>query len=770
MIKKLLFRKAFLLSAAVLGLFASTVDAQNAVKDTNPINDIMFQSFGWDEFRLARHQTGFYNFYLSQTDYLSEAGVDMIWMPPPSQSTGGVGYIPTQLFNFAQTAWGKEAELKAMLTKMNAVGMYPIADIVVNHRGGTRGWMDFTNPTWSCKTVVSNDEATGNAAATPQPCGNQDTGDGFDGGRDLDHTQQETRDGVKEFLSRLKGLGFKGWRWDVAKGFAAQYFGEYNADSKPYYSVGEFWDGDSGKLKNWVDGTNKNSGIFDFANYYVLSNALKFNSYGSLNAGGRMPGISGFIGYDDKSVTFVDNHDTFSLSEAILGDNIMKGYAYILTHPAIPCVWAAHYYGGSYTKDGVTRVYTDNQAPINRLMAVRKQNGINAYSSVNIVQSGGTYAAYVSPTFGSQPTVAVKIGPGNWSPEGSGWIMNASGTDYAVWSKKQISTPKAPDEAEVSIGLVGIGVTGTDAGWSSDVVMTSTDNENYIIASQTFVGGKVKFRANAAWTLNWGGTTFPNGTGVLDGAIEITVPAGTYKVEFNRKTAAYKFTLIGAPCVCAAVDAPVCANGKTYANACEAECAGQTVYTTGKCQIDPTWPKIGMVGSAVNDDTTWGTDVFMQTTDGVNYTLTYTFKIGETKFRQDSAWVNDWGSAAFPSGTGTKTAGNIPVPEAITYDVTFNRTTGVYFFEPNLSRSDFSKNEDAANIQIYPNPSQSDWNISAEEEITSVSVLNSFGSTVATGKLDGNKAIVSGAGLSTGLYFAVVKTTNSVKTIKLIKR
>jgi hypothetical protein len=84
------------------------------------------------------------------------------------------------------------------------------------------------------------------------------------------------QNGYKEFLSRLKALGFKGWRWDVAKGFSASYFGNYINDSKPYYSVGEFWDGNVNALKNWITGTYSGggatiSGAFDFSLYYTLS-------------------------------------------------------------------------------------------------------------------------------------------------------------------------------------------------------------------------------------------------------------------------------------------------------------------------------------------------------------------------------------------------------------------------------------------------------------------------------------------------------------------
>jgi hypothetical protein len=106
-----------------------------------------------------------------------------------------------------------------MLTNMNSRGVYPIADVVVNHRNGTTGWTDFTNPTWGCETICSNDDAANpaNVYTGCRPSGAADTGEEFKGSRDLDHTNLTVQNGVKDFLSRLKALGFKGWRWDVAK-------------------------------------------------------------------------------------------------------------------------------------------------------------------------------------------------------------------------------------------------------------------------------------------------------------------------------------------------------------------------------------------------------------------------------------------------------------------------------------------------------------------------------------------------------------------------
>lgn len=94
---------------------------------------------------------------------------------------------------------------------------------------------------------------------------------------------------------------------------------------------------------------------------------------------------------------------------------------------------------------------------------------------------------------------------------------------------------------------------------------------------------------------------------------------------------------------------------------------------------------ISLIGSGVGG---WSTDVNLTTTDNVHYTKSNvpfapTLDDGvmkcEVKFRQDAAWTFNWGSAAFPTGTGVQSGANIVVVPG-TYDVTFNLTTKEYSF------------------------------------------------------------------------------------------
>jgi hypothetical protein len=89
---------------------------------------------------------------------------------------------------------------------------------------------------------------------------------------------------------------------------------------------------------------------------------------------------------------------------------------------------------------------------------------------------------------------------------------------------------------------------------------------------------------------------------------------------------------------------------------------------------------VGIVGSFNN----WGgssSDIFMNSLDGINWTVTYTFfSDTEVKFRLDQDWAVNWGDSTFPSGIGIPSGANIPVL-AGTYNIFFNSGSGSYSFE-----------------------------------------------------------------------------------------
>jgi alpha-amylase len=404
------------LVAAALGL---ALPGWGATEQSIASSAILFQGFHWDSANGSWYAT-----LQSKAADLKDLGVTHVWFPPPSDAADAHGYLPRQL-NVLSGPYGTEAQLTSAISALKSQGIQSVADIVINHRVGTTGWADFTNPTWDCRAVVSNDEWTGH-------CGNADTGDGYSAARDLDHTQTFVQNDIKTWLtSRLKADGFTGLRFDFAKGYGASYAGMYHDAVNPSFCVGEIWtnldlnnvDAHRQQLMNYVDGNGGKCAAFDFTTKGLLNEVLANNDYWRLKDSSGKP--AGGIGWwAQKMVTFVDNHDTGPTTSCSSGQNlwpvpcgqVMAGYAYILTHPGIPTVYYPHVYDWNL------------RTAIKSLIGIRKEQGITSTSSVAIQQAvTGLYAAIIDGK------VAVKIGPNDWNP-GSGWTLRTSGTNYAVWT------------------------------------------------------------------------------------------------------------------------------------------------------------------------------------------------------------------------------------------------------------------------------------------------------------------------------------------------
>lgn len=89
----------------------------------------------------------------------------------------------------------------------------------------------------------------------------------------------------------------------------------------------------------------------------------------------------------------------------------------------------------------------------------------------------------------------------------------------------------------------------------------------------------------------------------------------------------------------------------------------------------------------------------------------------------------------------------------------------LYLHKNTLGTSDFT----VANVKVYPNPSQNEWNISANENITSIQLFDIVGKQVKAIQPNAENAVINGSELSNGVYFANIATTNGNKTVKLVK-
>ena len=481
--------------------FISSLFAQNVANG----REVMIQGFHWTT---DVSTTKWYDVVKNNAANLQNAGFDAIWLPPPSKSTGGMGYIPTVWYDL-NNAQGTQAQLVSLITELHNKNIKVLADIVVNHRGGTLGWYDFSTPSWNTPaqtwSICSNSnisasgqKGTGNPDYDPAQAGLKSPGTTglFTAARDLDHSNVEVRNGIKTWMLWLKNeIGFDGWRYDFVHGFDGKYIKEYNDATSPYFSVGELLEGDRNRIVKWLDytkaGTNTaSSTAFDFATKSALQNAFNDNNLSYLKDGsGKASGLIGV--WPDKAVTMLDNHDTGPVPYGqdlwiFPGSKVLNGYAYILTHPGTPMVWWPHYFDWGIRTE------------IDKMIKLRKDNLLSSTSTLNIVAAtNNLYAAIIDDK------VAMKLGSDNWSPSGTGWTLKISGNNFAIWDKLG-----AVDVPSITVSQVGgFFTTGTTvsttltANNSTSTIYYTLDGTTPTIASPSAVGS-VTLSINATKTLN----------------------------------------------------------------------------------------------------------------------------------------------------------------------------------------------------------------------------------------------------------------------------
>jgi alpha-amylase len=176
---------------------------------------------------------------------------------------------------------------------------------------------------------------------------------------------------------------------------------------------------------NWVDATGGVATAFDFTTKGVLQEACARGEWWRLRDGsGRPPGVIGL--WPSRAVTFIDNHDTGSTQAhwPFPAERVTQGYAYILSHPGTPSVLWDHLFQWG---DDVSKA-------VRALVAARRNGGITSRAKVTIhVADANNYAA----TVGAR--LAVRLGAGQWAPQGSQWQHACSGGHgqghWCVWLK-----------------------------------------------------------------------------------------------------------------------------------------------------------------------------------------------------------------------------------------------------------------------------------------------------------------------------------------------
>ena len=82
-----------------------------------------------------------------------------------------------------------------------------------------------------------------------------------------------------------------------------------------------------------------------------------------------------------------------------------------------------------------------------------------------------------------------------------------------------------------------------------------------------------------------------------------------------------------------------------------------------------------------------------------------------------------------------------------------------------LSTIDFNQ----AEFNVYPNPTNSNWNVSSNKNITKITVYDVLGKQVLFSTPNSQNIVINASSLNPGLYFTRMEGVNGTKTIKLIK-
>ena len=566
---------------------------------------VMLQAFYWDSFKESQ-----WTELQSQADELSQY-FNLVWIPQSGNCKGtSMGYDDYWWFpgnnsgKSYNSSFGTEEELRSMISTFKQKGMGTIADVVINHRKNRSTWVDFPKETYKgveyrlqstdiCKYDDKYyDDATKKwvyptldwATANGYELGGRDTGEDWPGLRDLDHKSENVQTNVKAYLHMLlEDLGYAGFRYDMVKGYGAEYTKIYNEDSKPTYSVGECWDS-SNTITNWIEGTGKTSAAFDFQFKYIVRNAVDESDWRKLGEGNGKDNYALVYNewrggsYRQYAVTFVENHDTQlrddgSANGPLTADTLAAN-AYMLSMPGTPCVFLPH--------------WIDHKQYIKPMIEARLMAGVTNTSGYEVLKSEENCYAVKA----DDKLVAVIGNTLAYTPS-SDFVKVLDGYHYAYYLRKSVantawvSHPSGQYMGEQNVILAAI--TTQDAR-----IAYTLDGSEPTASSQQVASGQ-------AITIPVG-TTVLKATMIVSGQVIGNVIERSYQVEYVEPDTSVipDFCTISEGEVCAFFEAPAAWTGTVKCWAWD-ERSNNVNYTGG------TWPGVACkkLGYAANGNAVW---------------------------------------------------------------------------------------------------------------------------------------------------------------------
>lgn len=386
---------------------------------------VMLQSFYWNSFDDTK--------WSKLTDQVDEISpfIDVLWIPNSAYCSSGesMGYDPMYWFRQRST-FGQERDLRLMVKAYKEKGVSVIEDVVLNHKKGVTGWVDFANEEWthdgvtekiewSLADICQNDDGGYTKNQGYKVTGANDTGDDFSGFRDLDHTSANVQKNCITYLKYLmQDIGYAGFRLDMVKGYSAEFTKLYNEAVKPTFCVGEYWDGKDA-ITNWINATGKTAAAFDFPLKYNIKKAFGDGYWGALNDAC----LANDSYWSQYSVTFIDNHDTYRDEDGNrLRGKVLAANAYLLGMPGTPCIFLRH--------------WQRYPIAIGNMILARKAAGVTNQSQ--ILQGDVTEGGYILRTKGSKGDVLVLCGSATTDTNGFKLIQEGEGFKFYVSSSVNV--------------------------------------------------------------------------------------------------------------------------------------------------------------------------------------------------------------------------------------------------------------------------------------------------------------------------------------------
>lgn len=367
---------------------------------------------------------------------LAEEGISSVWIPPAYKGVGGKeeqGYAVYDLYDLGEfdqkgtvpTKYGTKDELVEAVKAAHEQNIEVYADIVLDHKMGAdetevvkavehnpdnrlekesgleeiEVWTHFTFPGrnkkysdfewhWYHFTGIDYDEKEGQegifkfrgkywSKQVDKENGNYD----YLMGASLDLNNDEVKEELKRWgLWFVQTTDVDGFRLDAVKHMKFTFYNEWLDELRSKYreelfTVGEYWNPDLNALKNYIDTTEGALSLFDVPLHYKFVEASN-----GMNSFDMRTIFDDTLTQDNpnKSVTFVDNHDTQpgqSLESWVQEWFRPLAYAMILLRKdGYPCIFYGDYYGIEH--DGIAPI-RDALLPLmkaRRLYAYGKQN------------------------------------------------------------------------------------------------------------------------------------------------------------------------------------------------------------------------------------------------------------------------------------------------------------------------------------------------------------------------------------------------------------